>query len=228
MKKILACLLAACLASHATSAFAGPRGYGYSGYNGYWDFRFSVGGEPRLRDEHGEPNSGPEFDAKWDAPGGGLEFNVAHRFAARGPHSGVITFGVFARGFDGNDDPDTGAKVELSAYGVQVGGGYSFWPGRIWAIEVGPELSIGGAKAKETYPAPAPLTIESSDGAYARFAFAIRNTFTFDGFQLGVAFGPAAWSAKVTYDADASQGFPGGDATYKGNGGFLNLSIGWR
>ena len=195
--------------------------------DGYWDFRFGWGPEPLLSDAEYESDDGTISEGEWEAAGGSLEFNVAHRFASAGPSSGFITFGAFLRGFEGEDDPDTGGEVSLGIGGVQVGGGWSYRPNNRYSLEVGPRIGVGTAAATETFDGD---EFESDVGGYARFDVGATNLFNFDKFQLGVTVGIAGWGATVPYDPQTVNGVPyqGADVTYSGGGGYLNLSIGFR
>jgi hypothetical protein len=199
---------------------------------GYWDFRFSVGAEPAASHAKYEPAGAPSFEGDWDAAGGSLEFNVSHRFAARGPHSGFLAFGPFARGFSGNNKPDTGTELSLGAGGLQVGGGYSFRPNEIYALEIGPRIGFGFSSADET--APGSGKVKSDTGAYFELGLGATNLFTFGKFQVGVSVGIASWAAAMNYPSQivatptGPATFPGADATYSGHGGYAGISMGFR
>lgn len=200
--------------------------------NAYWDYRFGIGGEPALTKAEYDPDGSPNYDSAWDASGGSLEFNVAHRLQAANAHSAFVTFGGFIRGFDGSDDPDTGDDISLGIVGVQGGGGYSFHPDPRYALEIGPHLGLGLASATETTMG---ADIDSDTGGYARLDFGVANYFNFGRFQLGATIGVASWAASVRYPAQdiyspsAGWGyFPGADVTYRGSGAYLSLSAGFR
>jgi hypothetical protein len=194
----------------------------------YWDFRIGWGGEPLLNEaEYDYNDGGPVDEIDWDAPGGSLEFNAAHRFGARGPASGYVIFGGFLRGFEGEDDPNTGDEVELGILGVQIGGGFSFRPNARYSLEIGPRLGVGSAGATERIGGD---ELESDGGGYARIDFGAANLFNFNKVQFGVTIGVASWSATVPYDGQTVNGtfYAPADVTYSGSGGYLNLSIGFR
>ena len=194
----------------------------------YWDFRFGWGAEPMLSQAEYDYNDGtPVAELDWEAPGGSLEFNAAHRFGARGPSSGFVTFGLFLRGFEGADDPDSGDEVGLGAGGVQVGGGWSYRPNRRYSLEVGPKIGVGTASATEDVGGD---ELESDGGGYVRFDVGAANLFNFGGVQLGVTVGVASWAATVPYDTQTVNGttYAGADVTYSGSGGYLNVSLGFR
>ena len=155
----------------------------------YWDFRFGWGFEPTLSEAEYETDSGGDYEADWEAGGGSLEFNVAHRFDAPTASSGYITFGVFLRGFGGEDDPDTGAEVSLGTGGVQFGGGWSYRPSARYALEIGPRIGLGIASATEEFNGG---EYESEGGGYARFDVGATNLINFGKFQLGATLGLAS------------------------------------
>ena len=201
-------------------------------HDGYWDFRFGLGSEPRVSEaKYDYDASTPDFTQEFDAPGSSLEFNIAHRFASSSPHGAMVTFGAFLRGFDGDDG--RGTDLRLAAIGIQGGGGYSFRPNRFYTLEVGPRLGIGAAGSRERIAGSEDL--ESDSGAYARVDVAATSTFNFQRrFQLGLTAGVASWAATQRYDAqtlDTSTGpsfFPGADVTYSGAGGYVTFSAGFR
>jgi hypothetical protein len=199
---------------------------------GYWDFRFGMGSEPMLTDAEYELNDGTSPDYDWEASGGSLEFNVAHRFRARGASSGYVTFGVFLRGFGGPDDPDRGNEVSVGSGGVQVGGGWSYRPNARYSLEVGPRIGLGTASATEEVCGGD--EIESDTGGYARFDVGAANLFNVGTLQFGVNLGLASWAATVDYDPKSVNTctgpafFPGGEATYSGSGAYVTLSLGFR
>lgn len=223
---ITAILLAACVP--VASAHTVER---VGGRDGDWDFRFSLGFEPKVSEaEYDYDDTSVNITQDWDAPGSSLEFNVVHRFSARRPHSAFFGFGAFLRGFEGDDDFNT--NLELGVIGIQGGAGYSFRPSRFHTLEIGPRLGIGVSGSTESIPGEEDL--ESDEGGYARFDVAITNSFNFDALQLGVSFGLASWAATQRYDAQTIQTtsgpvfFPGADATYSGSGLFANVAIGFR
>lgn len=194
----------------------------------YWDFRIGWGSEPLLSEaEYDFNDGGPNDELDWEAPGGSLEFNASHRFGARGPSSAFVTFGGFLRGFEGEDDPDTGDEVELGIVGVQLGGGWSYRPSARYSLEVGPRIGIGTAGATERIGGD---ELESDGGGYARFDVGAANLFNFNKFQLGVTVGIASWAATVPYDGQTVNGtfYAPADVTYSGAGGYLNFSAGFR
>ena len=236
MKRLSHLLVASCiLASPALLAFpphpaqpprpaASASGEGDS----YWDFRVGAGSEPMLTDAEYDFNDGTPVDEyDWEAPGGSLEFNASHRFAGRSPASAFMAFGGFLRGFGGNDDPDTGDEVALSAVGVQVGGGFSYRPNARYSLEIGPRIGVGVAGATERVGGD---DVESDGGGYARLDVGVANLFNFRKVQLGVTVGLASWAATVPYDSQTVNGnfYPAADVTYSGAGGYLNFSIGFR
>lgn len=195
----------------------------------YWDFRFGWGAEPLLSEAEYDYSDGTPVDTlDWDAPGGSLEFNASHRFGARSPSSGFITFGLFLRGFEGNDDPDTGDEVEVGIGGVQVGGGWSYRPNPRYSLEVGPRVGLGTASATERVGGD---ELESDTGGYARIELGATNLFNVNPvLQFGVAVGLASWAATVPYDTQVVNGttYAGADVTYSGSGAYINVSIGFR
>lgn len=225
--------IASLLASPALLAFP-PHGQPASGSasgDSYWDFRFGLGAEPMLSEAEYETDSGAEYEADWEAGGGSLEFNVAHRFDAPSASSGYITFGLFLRGFGGENDPDTGAEVSLGSGGVQFGGGWSYRPSARYALEIGPRIGLGIASATEEFNGG---EYESEGGGYARFDVGATNLINFGKFQLGATLGLASWAATVPYDGQwvyENTGpvyYEGADATYSGSGAYLLLSLGFR
>lgn len=196
--------------------------------SGYWDFRFGWGAEPMLTEAEYDYNDGTANDElDWEAPGGSLEFNVAHRFDGRSAASGFVTFGGFLRGFDGDDDPNTGDEVSLNSLGVQVGGGFSYRPNARYSLEIGPRIGFGTAVASERIGGD---EVESDGGGYARLDVGAANLFNFNKVQFGVTVGIASWAATVPYDGQTVNGtfYAPADVTYSGAGGYLNLSIGFR
>lgn len=195
----------------------------------YWDVRFGWGAEPLLSEaEYDYEDGTPVETLDWDAAGGSLEFNASHRFGARGPSSGFITFGLFLRGFEGSDDPDTGDEVDLGIGGVQLGGGWSYRPNPRYSLEVGPRIGVGTAWATERVGAD---ELESDGGGYARFDVGATNLFNINEvLQFGVAIGLASWAATVPYDTQTVNGttYAGADVTYSGSGAYVNFSIGFR
>ena len=198
---------------------------------GYWDFRFGAGIEPSLTKSHYEPAGAPAADDNsWDASGGSFEFNASHRFSARGPASGYIIMGAYARGFSGDDTAkDT---VDLSALGLQFGGGFSLKPNAIYSLEIGPRLGLGVSSFSET--APGTSKIDGGSGAYARFDLGIANIFTFRKFQVSAIVGAASWAAAGNYDRQTIQTtggpitIPSTDVTYSGAGAYATVSLGFR
>jgi len=241
MRRLSHLLAVSCiLASPALLAFPPhpaqpPQPASSTGGDGYWDFRFGAGSEPMLTDSEYDLDDGtPTYDWEWEAPGGSLEFNASHRFDSRGPSSGFMTFGVFLRGFGGPDDPDSGTEVSVGMGGVQVGGGWSYRPNNRYSLEVGPRIGVGTASATEEFNGGGGQ-LESDTGGYARFDVGAANLFNFGRkLQFGVTVGIASWAATVPYDPQTVNTFsgpvffPGGDVTYSGAGGYLNLSIGFR
>lgn len=233
--KRLSQLLAICglLASPAVLAFPPPGQPARSSMSddSYWDFRFGWGAEPMLTDAEYETDSGADYEADWQAGGGSLEFNVAHRFDSPTKSSAYITFGGFLRGFGGEDDPDTGAEVGLGAGGVQFGGGWSYRPNARYTLEVGPRIGIGSASATEEFNGG---EYESEGGGYVRFDVGATNMLNFGKFQFGATLGLASWAATVPYEGQYvyETGGPvyyeGADATYSGSGAYLLLSVGFR
>lgn len=201
-------------------------------HDSYWDFRFGWGAEPMLTDSERDYNDGtPNQEIEWEAGGGSLEFNASHRFDARGPSSGYLTFGAFGRGFSGEDDPDTGTEVGLGAWGLQVGGGWSYRPNARYSLEVGPRVGLGFAGATEEFSNGGTRDeLESDTGAYVRFDVGAHNLFNFGAMQLGVTIGIASWAATVPYDAQVVNGnaYQAADVTYSGGGGYVLGSIGFR
>ena len=198
---------------------------------GDWEFRFGAGFEPKVSEaEYDYDDSGVNVTQDWDAPGGSLEFNVVHRFAARRAHSAYFTFGGFLRGFEGDDD--FGTNLELGVLGIQGGAGYSYRPNRIHTLEIGPRIGIGSSGSTESIPGEEDL--ESDEGGYARIDLAVTNSFNFERVQFGLTFGLASWAATQRYDAqtiDTTSGpvfFPGADATYSGSGVFAGVHVGFR
>lgn len=207
-------------ASHSHAAAGGS----------YWDIRFGVGGEPMLTDSEYDFAGGSDVDAEeeWEEGGAGsFEINAAHRFAARGPGSGYMTFGGFARGFDGENEFNNNDEVGLGVFGVQVGGGFSYRPNARYSVEIGPRLGFGVASATEEFNGD---ELESDSGGYARLDFGVTNLFNFGTLQLGVTVGIAGWAATVPYDDQLVNGtfYPEADVTYSGSGGYLNFSMGFR
>lgn len=228
-------LLAICILAASPAALAFPP-HGQparvaSDNDNYWDFRFGWGAEPMLSEAEYETDSGAEYESDWEAGGASLEFNVSHRFESPTASSGFLTFGLFLRGFGGDDDPDTGAEVSLGTGGVQVGGGWSYRPNARYSLEVGPRIGIGTASATEEFNGG---EYESDSGGYVRFDIGATNLLNFGKFQLGATIGLASWSATVPYDGQwvYETGGPvyyeGADATYSGSGGYLLFSLGFR
>lgn len=199
--------------------------------DGYWDFRFGWGAEPMLTDSEYEYDDGsPDDELEWEAGGGSLEFNAAHRFEGRGPSSGYMTFGVFGRGFGGEADPDNGDEVGLGVWGVQAGGGWSYRPNARYSLEVGPRIGVGFASAREEIAGATRDEVESDTGGYVRFDVGANNLFNFGSFQVGVLVGIASWAATVPYDDQVVNGnfYQAADVTYSGGGGYLAFSLGFR
>lgn len=235
--KTLATILAAslCLASPALLAHpdkhpARPRAVMAAADDGYWDFRFGWGAEPMLSESEYDYNDGtPNDELDWEAGGGSLEFNAAHRFDSSTPSSGYMTFGVFGRGFGGEQDPDTGDEVGLGVWGLQLGGGWSYRPNARYSLEVGPRIGVGFAGATEEI-GPTRDEVESDTGVYARFDIGAHNLFNFGKMQFGVTVGVASWAATVPYDDQVVNGnfYQAADVTYRGGGGYILGSFGFR
>lgn len=187
-----------------------------------WDLRLGLGLYPEM-DKATYKQGGLEWsDENWDTNTYGLELGGVRRLGAE-IHGGFVGIGGFVRQTSGND-VGYAAKTDITinAFGVMVGGGYSFKPNSKYTLEIGPRILLGLTSAEEKWQGQ---TAKSDTGFYKAIELSAVNAVNVsDTLQLGLALGVGSWVSSVKYPAVGA--LPSGDAEYDGVGFYGVLFLG--
>jgi hypothetical protein len=152
---------------------------------------------------------------------GGLSVHVLYLRARPAGVGFAVGGGISAFSHEGSPELIAGAESTLSAVAIDAYGAFVYRPTNSWHFELPAVVLSGGSATVETEG-----RTDSDTGSYSRLALQVGayHTFRF-GLQLGVDVGVAGFSATVDQEIvpNVKQ-----EITYSGDGGFINLNIGFR